>query len=302
MAGGMNASVEPWTGRLPTETWIDVSPEQGRALGQEIREGTLTGSPLVAAITTRVRQSLASGGVAIVRGLPTPRWTEEESAKVYLAFGCALGTLREQNASGDLLHAVTDKTALGVSTEKAGGSNSKKKIDLHTENARPPHPPHILSLLCLRPAKSGGASQLMDGYQVLREVSADDSMLASAQEDKAFGRHAEDCRHPGQVDHSPIFWNEHGRVNFRYSRYWLEVAATSTGGKLSESDEALYGRIDDIIGHRDNQAEVLLRSGEALFVDNRRVMHGRESFEDHPARRRRLLRMWIDTAGSDSPR
>lgn len=248
-------------------------------------------------LTNRILDEIRRGsGVIVLRGVPVMKWGKEKSSRIYQRLGSSLGQLREQSPSGNLLHDVTDTTVLGVSAEAAGGSNSRKRISLHTENARPPKPPRILSLLSIRSAESGGESILLSGHSIYNHVlETRPDLLRRAREPFIFGRHDYDINEIG-VDKVPVFRENENGVAFRYSRYWLDVGARWVGHEFTEEELDLMNVIDSVLEDAAFYAKLLLQPGDAIFINNEVVMHGREAFTDAPRveDRRCLVRLWAD--------
>src|SRR4029078_10978976 len=68
--------------------------------------------PLFERRIPRVREALATGtGLAVVRGLPVERWSEEEAGLAFWAIGMLLGDGVTQSAGGELLGRVFDRGA-----------------------------------------------------------------------------------------------------------------------------------------------------------------------------------------------
>jgi alpha-ketoglutarate-dependent taurine dioxygenase len=293
-----------WSGELPEASFVDLSREHLDALIVGTR-GEPVGGDLLSLAEEILRKLVIGPGVAILRAFPVEEWGPALSVACFQYLGNHLGDLREQSREGNDIHLVTDKTVLGVSAEAAGGSNSRKRITLHTENARPPHPPHILSLLSLKTAALGGESLLLSGSYVHERLrGAAPKLLERAYGAFNFGRHAEDRRAGAMVDCSPIYWQQAGQTYFRYSRYWLDVAAETVARPHPPAHEELFAAIDDILEDEQAVVRTMLCQGYAVFINNRRVMHGREAFEDSPdvSERRCLTRMWIDMESSQSDR
>src|SRR4030095_14346028 len=107
----------------------------------------------------RPRDLTAGGGFLLLRGLPVTRWGDELSALAYWILGLHLGRPGAQNPQGDLLGHVVDTgedaTAPFVRRYRTAGD-----IAYHCDLA------DAVGLLCLRGARSGGASRLVSSVAV----------------------------------------------------------------------------------------------------------------------------------------
>lgn len=284
-----------WKANLPQSAVHPLTDDDILSLEALDEGGNEPSVPLI--LKNRILDEIRHGsGVIVLRGVPVMEWGKEKSSRIYENLGRRLGELREQSPAGNLLHDVTDTTVLGVSAEAAGGSNSRKRISLHTENARPPKPPRILSLLSIRSAESGGESILLSGHSIYNHIlETRPDLLRRAYEPFIFGRHDYDIDEIG-VDEVPVFRENENGIAFRYSRYWLDVGARWVGHEFAEEELDLMNMIDNVLEDSAFYAKLLLQPGDAIFINNEVVMHGREAFTDAPRveDRRCLIRLWVD--------
>src|SRR5262245_39062918 len=69
--------------------------------------------PGVSADLAQINRDLEWGrGLALVRGLPVERYSEEELRTIWWGLGCHLGTAVHQNAHGELIGEVRDEVRL----------------------------------------------------------------------------------------------------------------------------------------------------------------------------------------------
>lgn len=152
-------------------------------------------------------------------------------------------------------------------------------IEPHTDLAYRQHPPTLQALHSIRPARAGGLSTLVDGLAVLERL------------DEA----AVETLATMPVEFAAISTT----VHFRSRRPVVELV----GGKLQSIAynrlklvgaigpavrEALE-RFDRVLRDPELELQLALGPGEAVVFDNRRVLHGRTSFDDS----RRHLEGWF---------
>lgn len=239
------------------------------------------------ALDDRVREG---PGFAIMSGAPVDALGDDAAALVYWGLGTRLGRTREQSATGKRIHRVENQDG----DKSPGGSTSNKRITLHTENARPPHPPRLLSLLCLRRAADGGASLLASGHTVHDKLLEEDPAAATRMyAESNFGRQPEVFADGRTFDRDQVFSPDGERLRVRYSRYWLDRGVEASGEPFDDDLKRGIEHIDQLLEDDAIVIDPVLEPGDLLLVDNTVVMHGRAAFEDGPSRRC-LLRLWVD--------
>lgn len=216
-------------------------------------------------------------------------------AWTFATFGDFLGTVRAQDGDQEWWRFVEDQPTAGGQPHGTSGSTGRMHIALHTENARPPGPPRYIGLLCIRAAATGGGSILASGPAVRRRLcTAEPSYLRTLQSPVPFGRCRQDWQDGREVDWQPVFGPDHEPFHFRYSRYWINLARDQSNVELPSATLRALDAIDAILEIPGLPIKFGLQPGEAILVDNRVVMHGRDAFEDDPDAPRRLVRIWID--------
>lgn len=186
-------------------------------------------------------------------------------AALAVLLGGLLGTIvafRDEKR-GALVQNVVPVPSL-ASTQSNGGS---VPLEFHTENAFHPHRPDYIGLLCLRPAhEERVGTRISSIRRALPLVGDADSAI---------------LRQPRFLTEAPPSFRSAGRctphavltgapedpdicVDFHATRPLDERA----GEALRQLREALY----------EVRSDVVLGSGDMVFVDNRIVVHGRVSF------------------------
>lgn len=222
-----------------------------------------------------------------------PLADDDRTARGFAAFGQLLGRVRAQGDAGELHRFVEDRSRRSAAAASSGSSGNMA-IALHTENAKPPGPPSMIALLCLRGAVRGGESILASCHTVYN------TLLAEAPEhfDRLcrpvpFGRRPED-HGDRPVDWQPVFSGiDRHRPFVRYSRYWIDLAVQQFPGILDDAALSAITAVDAILERPTTPIVFGLEPGDAVFIENATVLHGRNEFTDG-AHQRRLVRIWID--------
>ena len=103
-------------------------------------------------------------GFVLVRGLRARHYSDALSAAIFFVIGLNLGNPMRQNEMGDsLIHvmATSDKV---ITDPGALATRIRDKLNYHSDSS------DIVSLLCLRTAKEGGASSLISGATLYNEA------------------------------------------------------------------------------------------------------------------------------------
>jgi len=148
--------------------------------------------------------------------------------------------------------------------------------------------PDYMLLSCVHHCSKGGESVLIDGYRIEQylQAHADFSWAGHALRDVVIDQTEDNM----QTALSPIIMhNGHDRVMVRKTLNQKPC----TDSKDSERDARMIALWCDTIDAAYEQApRFKLRAGQTLIVDNYRLMHGRDPYEDL---QRMLWRVWVWT-------
>ena len=103
-------------------------------------------------------------GFWVLRGLPVAQMSERDAAFAYWGLGLHMGMPVSQNARGHLLGHVTDEGVDFRRNSGARGYQTTLKLPYHTDSS------DVVGLLCLHPAKTGGASSLASTTTIWNEI------------------------------------------------------------------------------------------------------------------------------------
>ena len=239
---------------------------------------------------TRCRQELTSGrGVVVIRGIPVDQHSVSELELVYWGIASHLGLAMSQSKLGDRLGHVTYDPERD---EPWRGYRGNKPSGFHTDKD------DIVSLFCVRPAKRGGETRLVSAvsiYNTLLENAP--SLLTPLCEGYYMHWFAEPPPNTGPISDYRV--PALARVGESVSAIWLPsymVAAARELGESLPSDlaeaQTEFRRVADSDGF---ELRLPLQKGEAFFINNYEILHGRCGFEDwnDTAERRLLFRLWL---------
>jgi hypothetical protein len=262
--------------------------------------------PGVSAVLAQVNRDLEWGrGLALLRGLPVERYSDDELRTIWWGLGCHLGTAVHQNAHGELIGDVRDEVRLyGEVVQPAvpkpvvpnnDGVTSRAKarssgpLRWHTDRC------DVVGLLCVRAARRGGRSRVVSVPAVSNAILArrpDLHALLCA--DYYRSRQGEEAGGEASCYAMPIFAMRDGKFTTQYSRTFVEAAQKipAIPRITPAQDEALdlLAQVCDEYAY-----EMELRAGDIQLLNNHVVYHGRTAYEDapEPDRDRLLLRLWL---------
>ena len=248
--------------------------------------------PTLAPKLTAIAEDVMKGrGLALLRSIPVERYSRDEVARIYFGIGRHMGTLRSQNGRGHLLGHVCDIGHDHHSNANQRGYAAAGPLSFHTDSV------DIVALLCLSPAKTGGESKVVSSVTVHNEIWKRRPDLAPLMFKPVFrDRRGEvpEGKDPWWI--MPVYQWYGGELFSHYSGMYIRSAERFPDAEpLSAAQSELFDLIDEIC----EESAVCLRTpfakGDIQFVNNHRIFHGRESYEDwpEPERHRHLLRLWI---------
>ncbi len=229
-------------------------------------------------------------GFLLLRGFPIDELTTEELELAWVGLGTHLGVPVAQNKWGELLTHVRDER-LPADAGKVRLYRTRERQDFHTDGA------DIIGLLCLHRARSGGESKLVSSWALYNELLSTRPDLLEAL-------------------YHPVGWDRQGDVPPGEAPWFLLAPINDVGGTARlfylgwyirdsqqhadaprltplqlEAMETLERLANDPAFH----VEMGFEPGDVQLLNNGRILHAREAYEDDvdPAERRHLLRLWL---------
>ena len=236
-------------------------------------------------------RELATGrGFLLIRGFPVGQLTELETEVAYVGLGRHLGVTVGQNKTGDILTHIRDERLAEIGPEVRLYRTNLRQ-DFHTDGA------DLVVLLCLHRAASGGESRLASSGAVYNEVLR---------------------RRPDLLDvlYRPFFWDRHGEERqgelpyfelapcfdldgvprFFYIGWYIRDAQRHADvPRLTPQQEEAMALIESIANDPAFHVAMDFRAGDIQLLNNARILHAREAYQDPQAleERRHLLRLWL---------
>lgn len=288
---------EEWTYRLSPAEIAEIGAATAHVLGRDIATIARADFPLptLGPVLDRLRVEVLNGrGFVLIRGLPVDG-PIAESATAYWGIGTYFGNARSQNAKGHVLGHVRD---LGLSSKDPNVRiyQTTERQNFHTDSC------DIVSLLCLKPAKSGGLSSLtssMTVYNVMAQRHPD--LVWRLFQPMPTDRRGEVPEGKKPWFETPIYNDHQGLLSAIYAPHYVRSSQRfPEAPRLSPEDIAALDHFDALAEDVELRLDMEFRPGDMQFVHNHTTLHDRTAFEDwpEPERKRHLLRLWLAAPGA----
>lgn len=255
--------------------------------------------PSLKAKLAEVRKEVVYGqGFVLMRGIDPERYSVEDLELIYWGIGSYLGSGLGQNANGDLLTHVTFHN-LDPNNPNVRGYQDRRHQEPHNDLA------DMVGLLCIRKAKSGGASSIVNMAAVYNEFLRRRPDLLPIM---YRGFHL-DYRGEGDNPFSttpytiPIFACEGDKLSCFYGRRGIDATFKKRAQAPTEEEREALALMDELIMLPEYRLDMDLQPGDIQLVNNYAVLHARTAYEDYdePERWRLLLRLWLNLPEARPP-
>ena len=263
--------------------------------------------PTLAGYLAELGDELRYGrGFLLLRGLPRERYSVDDTARIYVGLGAHIGRLIPQSYQGELLGHVIDVSDIEA---EARGYHAGGAQGMHTDNC------DIVSLRCVRAARSGGVSRFVSAAAVhnrlleerpdLLEALCGEYVFRRMERDAEFGDGA-------LVKQVVIFSRESGEFSCNVSGSYPRRAVAAGDAVMTQWQSDALDALKRIAALPEFYLDMTIGEGDIQFLNNRTILHGRTGYEEWPAvaERRHLMRLWLqapswpdlpDSQGMHSP-
>ncbi len=283
-SGREQARIHDWIWELTANELAELRQAGEYARGVDLDSMTAEKYPLptLGRRLTALERELAAGrGFALLRGLEIADLSEDEIAIIYCGIGAHLGTNVSQSADGDRLGHVIDRGGTDRYYTRGG------ELEFHMD------PVDVVGLLCLRAAVEGGASRIASAMSVHNMVLEErPECLELLYRGYHHGRRAHG---DNPVSHRvPTFAPGKAGLECYHLPLTVRLAAKEGVVPTVEAQEAL-DFMTEVASRPDIYLDMDFREGDIQFLNNRRILHARTDYVDHPEpdRKRHLLRLWL---------
>jgi hypothetical protein len=238
----------------------------------------------------QLRHDILDGrGFVLLRGLPIEDLSFLETATLYWGIGTYFGSARPQNARGHLLGHVVD--VQGKVVEAARGYLTNRHLPYHCDYV------DVVSLLCLRKARSGGLSSLVSSHTIHNEIwSRRPDLAAALYQPIPRDRHDEIPPGEGPWYELPVFNYFQGRLSVYFLRRHMEEVVKYPGvPPITAELQAAMDLVQELANDPALHLKMAFEPGDMQLIHNHQIMHDRTAYEDWPEDRKKryLLRLWL---------
>jgi len=159
----------------------------------------------------------------------------------------------------------------------------------------------VVGLICLRQAKSGGASMLVSASSIYNAfLQKRPDLLSYLFDPIATDRRGEIPDGMKPYFEIPVFTWHRDHLNVMYQRQYIDSAQRFDDAmRLTPKHIEALDLFDELANDPDLTLSMKLEPGDIQFVHNHSMLHDRMGFEDwpEPDRHRHLLRLWLSVPG-----
>ncbi len=250
--------------------------------------------PTVGNFLSRLRDELSAGrGFVLIRGLSRELYGDDDLARIYCGLGAHLGDVIPQSGNGEVLGHVLNVADLV--DEQVRGYRSAQSMNMHSDGH------DVVSLLCLRAAKSGGASRIASAAAVHdRMVETNPGLARVLYDGMPVMRGRLDAeRGDGKLvtsDNVALFAMTNGVFSSCVHVAQTRDAAKAGHFDITPEQEAALDLFCELAASPEFYLEMDIAPGDIQFLNNRLIVHGRTPYQDHEDvnQRRHLMRLWVN--------
>jgi hypothetical protein len=229
-------------------------------------------------------------GFLLLRRFPIDLLSDADVELAYIGLGTHIGTPVGQDRDATVLGHVRDE---GVERTHPGVRfyRTKERQDFHADGA------DLVGLLCLQRARAGGEGRIVSSAAVYNEILARRPDLLEVLY-QPFHWDRNDEQSPGEDPYfsMPVLNDIAGTPRVFYIGWYIRDAQRhpQVPRLTAEQTEAME-LLEAIANDPAFYLEMDFQPGDVQLLNNARILHAREAFEDHddPDQRRHLLRLWL---------
>ena len=234
-------------------------------------------------------------GFCVIAGNSLSIFEKDELININILVAKIFGELLIQNKKGEQFVEVKD---LGKTLSSGGRyHHTKEGGSFHTDGCHIfEKPPDYVGLLCLSPAKEGGASKFISAYTIHNELQEDKDSLKILYEKFYMDKRNENKANESLTQFSPVFSYYNEKLNCRCcQRELIDSGHEKMNIPLTQSQKNALDNLDKLLANENFAVTYLLKAKDMMFSNNNWLIHDRTDFEDFDDDnlKRCLIRTWI---------
>lgn len=291
-----------WVLRLSADEaeGFDGALRHARAAGKAPLDMTQADFPLPAASRAALDAAIAltqgRWGMALVKGLPVDRWSEDDCRLAFWGMGLHMGTARTQNRASQYMNDVRDEGG-GYKVTNGRGYNTNASLDFHCDSC------DVVGLLCRRAAREGGESKVVSSMAIVDEVRRCRPELLPVLQGPWFHSY-QGAQDPAQPPYymCPIVGGDDAPFAMRANRKNVMGAQRDFAAvpRLAPAQLEVLDLLDTLMQDPKFCFSMWLERGDVQLLNNYVTLHSRTDFQDfeEPDLKRHLYRLWLAVPSS----
>ncbi len=172
---------------------------------------------------------------------------------------------------------------VSVDPDTLGFTNTE--LPLHTDCSGYSRPPNVIVFHCLQNEVARGASQYVDGANVVAQLRQTNPEALQIMTDYAVEFRLWSKKADTMSMSPPVILDERGELALlRYANWTVQPLKTVPFDRFPDWYDA-YRALAEQINAPENRVSYRCSPGEMLLINNHRVLHGRDAFDDGLGRR-----------------
>jgi TfdA family taurine catabolism dioxygenase TauD len=246
--------------------------------------------PTLAARAVEWSAILDGRGFVLLRRFPTDRLDPASVEIGYVGLGLHLGRPVGQDASGSRLGHVRDE-GLPRTDPSVRLYRTRARQDFHSDGA------DLVGLLCLHGAAAGGESRIASTATIYNELlRRRPDLLEVLYSPFYWDRNDEQSDGEDPYFRLPVLSDVNGSPRMFFIGWYIRDAQRhSTVPRLTPAQIEAMELVETIANDPAFHIEMEFRPGDVQLLNNAKILHAREAYEDSddPRARRHLLRLWL---------
>jgi hypothetical protein len=206
----------------------------------------------------------------------------------------------QQKLTGTLVYDVHDTGKKATPGSGVRPDQTNMEQFFHNDNSYNTTQPEYVALLCVRPAKTGGVSQVISFYTLHNELlRAHQEVVPRLYQPFWFDRQKEYLPGEPAVLSAPIFSSHDGRLKVRLGLFQATSGYTMMNETMDEAAVTAIDTLRNIFTKEALRFDFVMERGQIQYVNNLEIGHRRTTFEDYaePQNKRLMVRLWLRNAG-----
>lgn len=179
-----------------------------------------------------------------------------------------------------------------ISSNKIRYHQTNKGGSIHTDGPQLERSPKILVMGCIKNAKKGGDTILVNAKKLFKKIKNFDKSSSEILREKFYFERR--GFYGKKILSKKIFNIKKNNFEFRYLREYIDTAYKLKNFEIPSKKKRALDILDKFLMKKNLQLRLKLKAGDVIIINNKLIAHGRTSFTLSKIEQRKLLRIWIN--------